>query len=192
MMTRGILLITISVLALLGLASPNNAGAQDQLAAAKELYRAASFDDALTSFELLAANIPPTTPQSREVARYRAFCLLALGRYRGAEEAIEGIILAEPTYIPSESEVSPRISSAFRDIRRRILPGIARDIYGVARSAFDRKDYPAAAAQFERVLALAEDADMGPATSESSAVELKLLATAFLDLSRAQATPSQR
>ena len=192
MMTRGILLITISVLALIGLASPNAAAAQDQLAAAKELYRAAAFDDALASFELLAANIPSTTPQSREVARYRAFCLLALGRYRGAEQAIESIILAEPTYIPSESEVSPRISSAFRDIRRRILPGIARDIYGVGRSAFDRKEYPAAAAQFERVLALVEDADMGPATSESSAVELKLLAAAFLDLSRAQATPSQR
>ena len=142
MMTRGILLITISVLALIGLASPNAAAAQDQLAAAKELYRAAAFDDALTSFELLAANIPSTTPQSREVARYRAFCLLALGRYRGAEQAIEGIILAEPTYIPSESEVSPRISSAFRDIRRRILPEIARDIYSVGRSAFDRKGSP--------------------------------------------------
>ena len=100
MMMRGIFLITISVLALIGLAPLNAAGAQDQLAAAKELYRSAAFDDALTSFELLAANIPSTTPQSREVARYRAFCLLALGRYRGAEQAIESIILAEPTYIP--------------------------------------------------------------------------------------------
>jgi tetratricopeptide (TPR) repeat protein len=192
MMMRGILLTTISVLVLLGLAPPNAAGAQDQLAAAKELYRAAAFEDALTSFESLAANVSSATPQSREVARYRAFCLIALGRYRVAEQAIESIILAEPTYIPSESEVSPRISSAFRDIRRRILPGIARDIYAVARSAFDRKEYPAAAAQFERVLALVEDADMGPATSEYSAVDLKLMAAAFLDLSRAQATPSQR
>ena len=35
------------------------------------------------------------------------------------------------------------------------------------------KNTPAAAAQFERVLALVEDADMGPATGESSAVDLK-------------------
>jgi tetratricopeptide (TPR) repeat protein len=189
---RRIIPAVISALALICLAPANIANAQDQLGAAKELYRSAAFDDALTSLEGLRANLSPTAPESREVARYRAFCLIALGRYVGAEQAIEGIILAEPTYIPSEAEVSPRISAAFRDIRRRILPGIARGTYDVGRGAFDRKEYQVAAAQFERVLALTEDADMTPAGSESSAVDLRVLAAGFLELSRAQETPARR
>lgn len=189
---RGILPATICVLALICLAPANIVGGQDQLGAAKELYRSAAFDDALASLEILRNDLSPTAPEGREVARYRAFCLIALGRYTQAEQTIEGIILAEPTYIPSEAEVSPRIGAAFRDIRRRILPGIARGTYAVARGAFDRKEYQAAAAQFERVLALMEDADMSPASDESSATDLQVLAAGFLELSRAQATPSQR
>jgi hypothetical protein len=189
---RGILPATIFVLSLICLAPANIAGAQDQLGAAKELYRSAAFDDALTSLEILRTNLSPAAPESREGARYRAFCLIAMGRDTEAAQAIEGIVLAEPTYTPSEAEVSPRIGTAFRDIRRRILPGIARGTYAVARGAFDRKEYQAAAAQFERVLALVEDADMSPASGESPAIDLRVLAAGFLELSRAQATPAQR
>lgn len=99
---------------------------------------------------------------------------------------------AEPTYIPSEAEVSPRVGAAFGDIRRRILPGIARGLYTVARGAFDRKESEAAADQFERVLSLMEDADSSPASSDASAIDLRVLAAGFLELSRAHATPSQR
>lgn len=189
---RGILPTTISVLALLCLAPANTFAGEDELLAAKELYRSAAFDDALTSLEILRTKISPTAPQRREVERYRAFCLIALGRNTEAAEGIEGVILAEPTYVPSEAEMSPRVAAAFRDIRRRILPGIARETYAVARGAFDRKEYRAAAAQFERVLSLTEDADMNPASSESSAVDLRVLAAGFLELSRAHAMAFQR
>jgi hypothetical protein len=191
-MMRGILLTTISALALVCLAPASAAGGQDQLGAAKELYSAAAFDDALTTLEILRTDLSPTAPQSREVARYRAFCLIALGRDTEAAQSIEGIVLAEPTYVPSEAEVSPRIGAAFRDIRRRILPGIARGTYAVARAAFDRKDYQAAAGQFERVIALMEDADVSPASGESSASDFRTLAAGFLELSRIQTTPTQR
>jgi tetratricopeptide (TPR) repeat protein len=191
-MMRGIFLTTISALALVCLAPANAAGGQDKLGAAKELYSAAAFDDALTTLEVLRTDLSPAAPQSREVARYRAFCLIALGRDTEAAQSIEGIVLAEPTYVPSEAEVSPRIGAAFRDIRRRILPGIARGTYAVARAAFDRKDYQAAAAQFERVIALMEDADVSPASDGSSAGDFRTLAAGFLELSRIQTTPTQR
>ena len=191
-MMRGIFLTTISTLALVCLAPANAAAGQDTLGAAKELYSAAAFDDALTALEVLRTDLSPASPQSREVARYRAFCLIALGRDTEAAQSIEGIVLAEPTYVPSEAEVSPRIGAAFRDIRRRILPGIARGTYAVARAAFDRKDYQAAAAQFERVIALMEDADVSPASDESSASDFRTLAAGFLELSRIQTTPTQR
>jgi tetratricopeptide (TPR) repeat protein len=190
-MMRGILLTTVSVLALVCLAPANAAAGQNQLGAAKELYSAAAFDDALTSLEVLRTDLSPTAPESREVARYRAFCLIALGRTAEAAQSIEGIVLAEPTYVPSEAEASPRIGAAFRDIRRRILPGIARGSYAVARAAFDRKEYQAAAAQFERVLVLMEDADASP-SSDESASDFRTLAAGFLELSRAQTTPTQR
>ena len=182
----------ICALALASLAPANTVGGQDHLAAAKELYRSAAFDDALTSFEILRDRMSPTAPQRREVERYRAFCLIALGRGPEAAHAIEAILLAEPAYHPSETEVSPRVGVAFRDIRRRVLPAIAHGAYTAGRRAFDRKEYGAAAVEFQRVLTMMEDADMGSADGEPSAIDLRVLAEGFAELSRAHSIPSER
>ena len=182
----------LCAVALAALAPSNTVRGQDHLAAAKELYRSAAFDDALTSLEILRDRMSATAPQRRDVERYRAFCLIALGRDPEAAHAIEGILLAEPAYHPSDPEVSPRVGAAFRDIRRRILPSIARGAYAAARGSFDRKEYGSAAIEFARVLTIMEDAEIASADDEPSAIDLRLLAEGFGELSRAHASASQR
>ena len=70
----------------------------------------------------------------------------------------------------------------------------ALDIYATARTAFDRKEYSAAVVQFERTLALLDDAApaLRSTPAESAAADLALLTIGFLDLSRALAGNSQR
>ena len=79
--------------------------------------------------------------QSRAIEQYRAFCLLALGRPADAEQAIEAVVAAEPSFQPGESDASPRIRSAFTSVRRRMLPSIIQQKYAQAKAAFDRKDF---------------------------------------------------
>jgi hypothetical protein len=69
----------------------------------------------------------------------------------------------------------------------------ALDTYVAARSAFDRKEYSTAVVQFERTLALLDDAAMTTRSTagESAATDLALLTAGFLDLSRALAGDSQ-
>jgi hypothetical protein len=77
------------------------ASAQDRdLAAARELYASASYDDALAVLDRLRASDHPAS-QARTIEQYRAFCLLALGRAADAQAAIEAVVAAEPSYQPS-------------------------------------------------------------------------------------------
>ena len=142
----------------------SGAGAYAQegdLAAARELYASASYDDALVVLNRL--RVSDRTPgQSRAIEQYRAFCLLALGRAADAQQAIEAVVQAEPSYQPNESEVSPRVRTAFADVRRRMLPVIIQQKYAQAKTAFDRKDFASAATGFSQVLvALADPAVLG-------------------------------
>jgi len=50
------------------------------------------------------------------------------------------VVTAEPTYLPTDSDASPRVRSAFTTVRRRMLPAIIQQQYGQAKAAFDR--YP--------------------------------------------------
>jgi TonB family protein len=81
-------------------------------------------------------------------------------------------------------EASPRVRSAFSDVRKRLLPDIATGRYGDAKAVFDRKDYVTAAPQFRQVIALLDDPDMGGRLRD-----LRELAAGFLDLSLAAAAP---
>jgi outer membrane biosynthesis protein TonB len=70
-------------------------------------------------------------------------------------------------------------------VRARVLPDVARALYAEAKVAYDRKDYPAAVAAFERsvdILSSLESAD-------PSLRDLITLASGFLDLSRAATAP---
>ncbi len=134
----------LAVVALAGLATlatmtgANARAADDSLAAARELYAAAAYEDALAVLNRLR---PPASgpAEGRAIEQYRAFCLLALGRGAEAEHAIETVVAGEPSYHPSAADWSPRVRSAFSDVRRRMLPGLIQQQYGQAKAAFDRK-----------------------------------------------------
>jgi len=158
------------------------------LAAARDLYASAAYDDALAVLNRLRAADHPAG-QSRTIEQYRAFCLLALGRASDAEQAIEAVVAAEPTYLPSDSDASPRVRSAFTTVRRRMLPTIIQQQYAQAKAAFDRKDFAAAADGFHWVLAALADPDVAAEAKQPPLVDLKQLASGFEELSAKAAAP---
>ncbi len=101
-----------------------------------------------------------------------------------AEAAIAVVVASDPMYQPTETEASPRVRTAFSEVRQRQLPDIARTRYASAKSAFDRKDYQSAEQQFRELLRLIDDPDMGGRLGD-----LRLLVNGFVDLSTAAAAP---
>ena len=79
---------------------------EDTLAAARELYASAAYEDALAVLNKLPDTNRPD--ETRVVEQYRALCLLALGRTGEAERAIEAVVNGDPSYRPA-SDVSPRV-----------------------------------------------------------------------------------
>jgi hypothetical protein len=166
----------------LTLATAWSAAAQDSLAAARELYVSAAYEDALAVLNRLR-------PPSSTIDQYRAFCLLALGRAAEAENAIEAVVAAEPSYRPSDADVSPRVRAAFSDVRRRMLPVIIQQKYAQAKAAFDRKEFAAAADGFRQVLGLMTEPDIALAANQPPLSDLRTLAVGFHDLSASEAAP---
>jgi hypothetical protein len=161
---------------------------EDTVAAARELYTAANYEDALVLLGRLDS--PGSQPSDRMVInQYRAFCLLALGRISEAERAIETVLSVDLLYRPSDGDMSPRLRSAFAGVRQRILPAIVQQEYGRAKAAFDRQEFPAAIAQFDRVLQALADPDLGAAAEMAPLADLRTLATGFRDLSVKAAAP---
>ena len=157
------------------------ASAQDSLQTAKDFYASAAYEDALNVLSRL-----PGSDAAAEAQQYRVFCLIALGRLAEAERAIESVVSANPRYVPSASDVSPRIQEVFARIRKQVLPGIARQTYAEAKRAFDGKDRDAAIAGFGNVVEIIDGAG---AETRQSLDDLRLLAAGFLDLSKALSPP---
>jgi hypothetical protein len=162
--------------------------AQDSLNAARDLYAGAAYEDALDVLNRLRAR-DRSESDSRTIEQYRAFCLLALGRGEEADRAIEAVVTAEPSYSPSTTEVSPRIRSAFTDVRRRMLPLIVQQKYAQAKAAFDRREYDSASNQFKKVLDIFHDPDLGSAANRPPLSDLLTLSVGFHELSVSSATP---
>jgi len=175
-----------TVVALTG--SAGVAQAADDLATARDLYASAAYEEALTALNRArAAGVP--TADAFAVEQYRAFCLLALGRGKEAQSAIENLVVANPLYQPSATEVSPRVRTAFSDVRRRLLPTIIPQQYAKAKAAFDRKDYATAAAGFTDVINALADPDVAQAAGEPPLSDVKTLAVGFQELSAKAAAP---
>ena len=162
------------------LVSGSAAGAAESLQAVKALYAAAAYEDALA-----ALNTPGVEGRPTELQQYRVFCLLALGRQQEAENAMEVLIAADPLYVFDPMETSPRVQDVFNQRRQQLLPEIAKRTYSDARGALDRKDRGQAIATFERLLTIIDAVKEAPA----SLSELRVLASGFLDLSRALPPP---
>ncbi len=184
-MTRQLKLVIPLLVVLMATAA---AAADESLSTARELYAAAAYEDALSMLNRLRLTELPAADK-RGIDQYRAFCLLALGRTTDAERAIEAVVSAEPLYQPSEAEVSPRLRTAFSDVRKRMLPGIVQDQYMRAKAAFDRKNYEIAASTFKEMLTTLADPAVGPAANQPPLSDLKTLAIGFHELSAAAVAP---
>lgn len=178
--------LPLLVVVLAGVAA--RASAQDQLLTARGLYAAAAYEDALAVLNGLRAGA--SAPEERpRIEEYRAFCLLALGRGEEADQAIESLIQSEPAYRPSETDASPRVRTAFSEVRRRVLPGVIQQRYAAAKDAFDRKQHAAAADGFAEVLSLLADPDVVSSSTRSPLADIRTLASGFRELAVAAAAP---
>jgi len=155
--------------------------ASEPLTRAKDLYRSASYDDALTVLNAMTVD----STEAVEVQQYRVLCLIALDRRDDARVAMSGLISTSPFFRLPEDDTSPRVRAMFADVRKSVLPGIVQRTYAEAKAAFDRKD-PDATERFDRVLELLKDPDVA---SDASLTDLKTVASGFRDLSKAAAAP---
>ena len=154
--------------------------ASEELDKAKELYRSASYDEALMLLDGLPAAAAPA--EAMEAREYRVFCLVALDRRDDAKKAMEALVSADPLYLMSETEASPRVRTMFTDVRKAMLPSIVQSAYADAKALFDSKDAKATAG-FDRVLALLKDPDVA---GNAGLADLATVASGFRDLSRAR------
>jgi tetratricopeptide (TPR) repeat protein len=157
------------------------AAEDDPLTAARDLYAAAAYEEALT-----VLNSPETAAASERAEQYRAFCLFALGRTAEARAVADGLIEKNPL-LELEADASPRVAAIFTDARQRLLPGIIREKYRAARASIDRKDYAAAEPQLETVKRLLDHATIAGSSDETTN-DLRVLVDGFLNLSRANAS----
>jgi TonB family protein len=186
-MTLSLARVILAVAAISWVASGTGAAgqepaAEDTLARAKDLYVRAAYDEALVLLDRLHQNAP--ADEANEIAGYQVFCLLALGRTDEAHRAIEAIVEADPLYRPSENAASPRTRAVFDEVRRGLLPRIAKQSYDKAKAAFDRNEHQVALAEFDRAIVLMNE----PGLSDLPAMaDFRQLAIGFRDLSRAAA-----
>jgi len=173
---RNVFLLAVLVF----ISAPCAAYAQDALAKAKGFYESADYEEALQLLETLKGR-----PSNSEAAAYRVFCLVALGRRDEAKAAVESLVRVDPLYRPSTGQVSPRLRTFFEDIRKPLLPDLARQSYASAKAAFDAKSWATAVSEFDRVLAL-----LGEIASDDAGVaDLRTLSVGFRDLARAAVPP---
>lgn len=169
------------VLAIVTLAAPVAAQSENPLAAARDLYASARYDEALV---VLNGMRLAESSDRKSVEQYRSLCLLALGRGIEAESAIAVVVTEDPLYQPSETDASPRVRAAFTEVRQRLLPELVSSRYAEAKASFDRKDFALAEQQFKHVMSLLEDPQMA-----GRLPDLRVLVSGFLDLSTRAAAP---
>ena len=163
--------------ALLACSLPFSAAAQEGSTDYKQLYAAAEYEKALAVLASFS---------TAEAHQYKALCLLALGRQDDAGAAVKELVSTSPTFIPSAEEAPPRFVELVSDVRKTMLPAIARRIFAEGREQFTGKEHEKAVEKFALVLTLASDPDFEDA---SAAQDLKTLAQGFIDLARAAIPP---
>ncbi len=167
-----------------GLLVASSAAAQDALTTARELYASAAYEEALTALARVTPDVKAKA--GVEVDRYRALCLIALGKAQDAERAIESIVAADPFFQLASADAAPRVRTAFSTVRRRMLPTVARKMYADAKAAFDRKAYPEAVQLLDKTVRVI---DLIDTPNRADLADLRLLASGFLVLSHAAVNP---
>jgi hypothetical protein len=149
----------------------------DPLTTAKSLYQSASYQDALAALSNL-----PTGANLDEADKYRALCFLGLNRSQDAEHALEQLVTRRPLYKLDPFD-SPKLVATFHDVRTKVLPAVARTLYGTAKASFDANKWSAASMQFNDLLSLLSQPEI---TDQPALADLKLLADGFARLSAQQ------
>jgi len=167
---------------LISVACPVTTYAADTtLAAARDLYVSASYDDALAMLGTLS-NGSRSLDERQSIDLYRTLCLFALGKTADADRVIEAMLLRDPLYRARDEELSPRVENAFQSARRRILPSVIQQKYGEAKAAFDKQDWPTASSGFSEVLKAIGDPDIAGSAGAPPLSDIKTLASGFRDL----------
>jgi TonB family protein len=172
------------VVVMIACAAPANA--QDPLAAAKDLYASAAYEEALSTLTRFSEGGASTPAVARQADQYRAFCLFALGRLAEAESLAESVIRREPLADLNTADASPRLIAMFAGVQKRILPGLLRDRYRAVRGLLDDKQYSAAEPLLVELRDLLGAAERTGGLDQGLA-DLRVLVEGFLTLSRAQA-----
>jgi len=167
---------------LISVAFPVTTYAADaSLAAARDLYVSASYDDALSMLGMLSNG--SRSPEERQsIDLYRTLCLFALGKTADADKVIEAMLVRDPLYRAADEELSPRVETAFQTARRRILPSVIQQKYADAKAAFDKQDWATASTGFAEVLKSIGDPDIATAAVAPPLSDIKTLAAGFKDL----------
>jgi TonB family protein len=173
-------IVTVLLAALLATGA-RAAHAQGSLSAARDLYAAAAYDEALTALNALAAQGSAIT-ESATVSLYRALCLYALNRNAEGDRAVEALVAQHPFYQAPMDELSPRMRTTVKETRRRMLPGFLQQKYAEAKTAYEQKDYGTAADGFTRVIEGIADPDLSGAANAPQLADLATLASGFRDL----------
>ena len=113
----------------------SSVAAQDAMSVARALYESASYAEALS-----ALNQVPATADVIEVEKYRALCLLALGRSKEAEHSLEKLAINRPLFTFDGDDDPPRLVALYSDVRRRTLPEAIQTTLSARRMAFDQGD----------------------------------------------------
>jgi hypothetical protein len=159
--------------AILTSVAPTHASQAD-LTNVRSLYASASYDEALTELDKLDAD-----SWSEQVDEYRALCLIAIGREREAEQALEHLVRLSPLHSMTSDRMSPRVIALFETVRARTIPAVARELYAKARSSYEGGRFDAAVSQFLKVAELLSD----PALVEKNLnlAEMKELSEGFVE-----------
>src|SRR5229473_796164 len=174
---RLLVISTICLIVVPG-AAASAAAAQDPLAAAKDLYASAAYEEALSALTNAREHGAPEVVHQAD--QYVAFCLLALGRKAEAESAIR----EDPLAPLDPRDASPRIEAMFTLVRKRLLPGLIRDAYRTARATTEKGDVTGGVQQLTRVRSLL-DAAKALETWDETLGDMNVLVEGFLELSRA-------
>jgi hypothetical protein len=154
----------------------------DPLTTAKTLYQSASYQDALAALSNL-----PSSANADEADKYRALCFLGLNRAQDAEHALEQLVTRRPLFALDPFD-SPKLVATFRDVRAKVLPSVAKTLYGTAKASFDGGKFATASSQFNDLLALLAQPEM---TDQAALADLKMLADGFAKLSAQQVKTQQ-
>jgi len=176
------------VLTMLALAASGVASAQDSGTAARNLYAAAAYEDALALFDKLhAAGSNVTDPGGIE--QYRRIACLRSGASRGGSRdrrhrrgaasvraSLGRHLTASASRVPAgpTADAAPHFSASVRRCQ----------------SGLRSEEYEAASHQFDGVLSLLADPDLAEASNRSPLSDLRALATGFRDLSVANTPPA--